>query len=132
MAEAAIRPCQAKPIIFCGVKERGRREEKSEEIIGKYKHTQDPNLLKILKQLARELLLLESSDWQFLITTWSARDYAENRIALHYENFIRLYNMANEYASGENVDEGEWHFLGTIEDADELFKEIDLEPFAKN
>ncbi|KKL28618.1 hypothetical protein LCGC14_2373360 [marine sediment metagenome] len=53
--------------------------------------------------MARELLLLESSDWQFLITTWSARDYAENRIALHYDNFSRLYIMTNTYANGQNL-----------------------------
>ena len=81
--------------------------------------------------MARELLLLESSDWQFLITTWSARDYAENRIGLHYENFNGLYNMANKYASGQNVDEGEWHFLGTIEAVDDIFEALDLAPFAK-
>jgi len=106
-------------------------EAKSEEIITKYKDSHDPNLIKILKQMARELLLLESSDWQFLITTWSARDYAENRIALHYENFNRLYNMANTYANGQNVDEGEWYFLGSIEANDDLFEALDLEPFAK-
>ena len=81
--------------------------------------------------MARELLLLESSDWQFLITIWSARDYAENRIGLHYENFTRLYNLANTYANGQNVDEGEWHFLGTIEAVDDIFGDLDLEPFAK-
>ena len=106
-------------------------ESKSEDIIAKYKDSNDPNLIKILKQMARELLLLESSDWQFLITTWSARDYAENRIALHYESFNRLYDMASKYGSGENVDEGEWHFLGTIEANDGLFEALDLEPFAK-
>ena len=39
--------------------------------------------------------------------------------------------MANTYTSGQNVEEGEWHFLGTLETVDELFKGIDLEPFAK-
>jgi 1,4-alpha-glucan branching enzyme len=107
-------------------------ESKSEEILGKYKDSRDPNMLKILKQMVRELLLLESSDWQFLITTWSARDYAENRIALHYDSFIRLYNMANNYGSGKTIEEGEWHFLGTLEEADAIFKDIDLKPFLKN
>ncbi len=106
-------------------------EAKSEEIIAKYKDSHDPNLIKILKQMARELLLLESSDWQFLITTWSARDYAENRVALHYENLTRLYNMANTYGSGQNVEEGEWHFLGSIEANDDIFEALDLESFAK-
>ena len=106
-------------------------EAKSEEIVAKYKNTTDNNMLKILSQLARELLLLESSDWQFLISTWSARDYSENRIALHYENFNRLCNMANKYGSGQIVEEGDWHFLGSLEANDGLFKNIDLEPFAK-
>ena len=38
---------------------------------------------RIAKQMARELLLLESSDWQFLITTAAARDYAEKRFSGH-------------------------------------------------
>ena len=106
-------------------------ETKSEVIIAKFKDSKDSNLIKILKQMARELLLLQSSDWPFLITTWSARDYAENRIALHYENFNKLYDMASRYGTGQNINEGEWHFLGTIEAVDDLFKDIDLEPFAK-
>ena len=105
-------------------------ESKSEDIITKYKDSSDSNLIRILKQLARELLLLQSSDFPFLMTTWSARDYAENRITLHLETFNRLYDMATRYANGQNVDEGEWHFLGTIEVADDIFKDIDLDPFA--
>jgi len=104
-------------------------ENKTEKIMTKYGTTTDENLKKILKQLARESLLLQSSDWQFLITTWSARDYAENRVSLHYENFNRLHAMAERYGSGEQVDEGEWHFLGTLEVNDGLFPEIDLTPF---
>jgi len=104
-------------------------EDKTEKIMAKYGRTKDENLKKILKQLARESLLLQSSDWQFLITTWSARDYAENRVSLHYENFTRLYAMAERYGSGDHVDEGEWHFLGTLEANDGIFPEIDLTPF---
>jgi len=107
-------------------------EAKCEEIITKYKDTENEHLRKILKQLVRELLLLESSDWQFLISTWSARDYAENRVAHHYENFNRLYKMATNYATGINVEEGEWHFLGTLEANNGIFPEIDLEPFASH
>ena len=36
-----------------------------------------PLLERVLAQLARELLILQASDWQFLITTQAARDYAE-------------------------------------------------------
>lgn len=105
-------------------------EAKNEEIIRKYKDRADDHLRKILKQMARELLLLESSDWQFLMTTWTARDYAENRVSSHYDNFMRLYNMANTYANGNYVDEGNWHFLGMLESSNGIFQELDLEPFA--
>ncbi len=37
----------------------------------------------LVRQAMRELLLLQSSDWPFLISTWSARDYAERRILCH-------------------------------------------------
>ena len=39
----------------------------------------DATLRDLVQQAARELLLLEASDWPFLISTWSARDYAEKR-----------------------------------------------------
>jgi len=39
--------------------------------------------------------------------------------------------MASKYGSGQNVEQGEWHFLGTIEANDGLFEALDLEPFAK-
>src|SRR5882762_7978712 len=45
---------------------------------------------RVLAQATRELLLLQSSDWQFLITTGTASDYAERRVAEHYADFKRL------------------------------------------
>src|SRR5689334_1018164 len=52
-------------------------------------------LKRVLSQASRELMLLQASDWQFLITTGSARDYAERRVAEHYAEFKRLSEMAN-------------------------------------
>ncbi len=37
----------------------------------------------VLEQAARELLLAQSSDWQFIISTGAAADYAERRFAEH-------------------------------------------------
>lgn len=39
------------------------------------------------RQLARELLLLQSSDWQFLMTTKQAADYATERFRSHLARF---------------------------------------------
>ncbi|MCP4761819.1 MAG: DUF1957 domain-containing protein [archaeon] len=106
-------------------------EAKCEELLTEHYNTNDSNLKRILKQMARELLLLESSDWQFLITTWSARDYAENRVALHFESFNRLFKMATNFINGNNIQEGDWTYLGTLEQNDSIFSDIDLEPFTK-
>jgi len=54
----------------------------------------EPLLERLLTQSGRELLLLEASDWQFLITTFAARDYAELRLAEHAESFERLAALA--------------------------------------
>jgi 1,4-alpha-glucan branching enzyme len=92
----------------------------------RFKEASDENLNKILKQLARELLLMEASDWQFLISTWSARDYAELRLSEHHNNFVRLASMAEKYARGEKLDEGEWTFLGDCEKRDKVFPDLKL------
>lgn len=42
------------------------------------------------RQLARELLLLQSSDWQFLMTTGQAHDYAVERFNSHQQRFDTL------------------------------------------
>jgi 1,4-alpha-glucan branching enzyme len=44
----------------------------------------------ILAQAARELLLAQASDWQFIISTGAVPDYAERRFRLHCEDTARL------------------------------------------
>ena len=106
-------------------------EKRMQKLASEFGETKDDNLLKILKQAARELLLLQASDWQFLISTWSARDYAELRISEHHNNFNRLCDMAERYGRGQWVDPGEWTFLGDCEAKDKLFEDIKLEWLAK-
>jgi 1,4-alpha-glucan branching enzyme len=45
---------------------------------------------KQLDQAARELLLIQSSDWPFLVTTAQAREYAIQRFQQHVERFNHL------------------------------------------
>ncbi len=87
--------------------------------------TTDSALRSILQQAARELLLLQSSDWQFLITTQTAKDYAEARTHGHYEDFKRLSNMARRYARGEWLHNDEWAYLGQLQDRDRIFADVD-------
>lgn len=85
----------------------------------------------VLKQLARELMLLSASDWQFLISTFAARDYAELRLAEHYEDFKRLANMVEKKIEGKPVEPGEWKFYEDCAHRDSLFEDIEIDWFAR-
>jgi 1,4-alpha-glucan branching enzyme len=71
-----------------------------------------------LAQLARELLLLESSDWPFLVTTGQAREYAELRFTQHIDRFNQLATQIEQ----ELVDE---HFLADLVQRDNIFPDIE-------
>jgi len=83
---------------------------------------------RIIVQAARELMLLSASDWQFLISTWAARDYAEMRVAVHHEAFSRLSEMADMV---DNLSEGELSYLADLERRDDIFPDIDPVWFEK-
>jgi 1,4-alpha-glucan branching enzyme len=80
---------------------------------------------RIAKQLCRELLLLESSDWQFLITTEAARDYAEQRFVTHLEQFREVDRVWEEFAEKGSVSPETEAHLRIVEDRDNLFPDVD-------
>lgn len=84
-------------------------------------------LIRILKQSLRELLLLQASDWQFLIYTQSARDYAEQRFFFHHSDFNRLLDFAQKIISGEELSTEEINFIEECEKRNSLFPELKLE-----
>jgi len=91
----------------------------------------DEKLEAMLKQLARELMLMSASDWQFLISTWAARDYAELRLTEHYEDFKRIAAMIDKKIDGETIEEGEWQLFEDCSKRDTLFEDIEIEWFAR-
>ena len=48
---------------------------------------------RVLKQLARELLLAQASDWAFLMKANTAREYATKRMMDHLARFTRLHDQ---------------------------------------
>jgi len=72
---------------------------------------------RVLKQLARELLLAQSSDWPFLMKTGTAREYATKRIIDHFARFDRLHDQLIT----NRVDED---FLRDCEWRDNLFPNV--------
>ena len=84
-----------------------------------------PERKRVLVQATRELLLLQASDWQFLITTGTARDYAERRVAEHYAEFKRLGEMARTLAAGEPLSVEAATTLRRLEREDFCFPDLD-------
>jgi 1,4-alpha-glucan branching enzyme len=80
---------------------------------------------RIAKQMAREVLLLESSDWQFLITTAAARDYAEKRFSGHLGQFVELEMLWAEFLANGKLSEPGEKLLSDLEERDGVFAEID-------
>jgi 1,4-alpha-glucan branching enzyme len=80
---------------------------------------------RIAKQLCRELLLLESSDWQSLITTGAARDYAEARFLTHNDQFNDLKSLWLSFESTGELTPAQAGRLEEIELRDNIFPDID-------
>lgn len=73
---------------------------------------------KALNQMARELLLAQSSDWAFIMQTGTMPEYAEKRTKTHIHRFNKLYEMVIK-------DEIDIEWLTKIEYIDNIFPEID-------
>ncbi len=104
----------------CGMRSLGER------IHGKKVNRQ---LARILRQCGRELLLLQASDWPFMISTRSTPDHARRRATQHYDNFQRCRLIAERYMAGEVIAEEDWEILDGIEQQDVLFGDLDLNVF---
>jgi 1,4-alpha-glucan branching enzyme len=87
---------------------------------------EDGMLSTIMQQAARELLLLESSDWQFVISTQGAIEYSKERFAEHADFLTRLLDMAERYQAGEGLNEDDTEILEQAIVKDRPFEKIDL------
>ncbi len=92
-------------------------EKKMTELANKY---DEPNEIerRVLNQLARELLLAQSSDWAFQIYQGTTVQYSSNRFKSHIHRFNLL---------AEQIEKGEINreLLAEIENRDNIFQEID-------
>lgn len=79
---------------------------------------------RILNQMVRELLLAQSSDWAFLMTTKTAVEYSVRRTKEHISNFMKLQEMVEE---NESVD---LDFVEWCEHKNSIFNFVDFRYFA--
>ncbi len=78
----------------------------------------------LLNQVSRELLLLQSSDWPFLVTTGQAREYAIQRFLQHVDRFNALLDSLDRGAPDLDLAAELW-------EKDKVFPEIDFRWFAR-
>ncbi len=91
--------------------------EKMEQLVQeKRKATEEEK--RVMNQMARELLLAQTSDWPFIMTTQTTVEYAIKRVKEHIHNFNTLY-----YALKDNS--VNFEFLFEIEAKNSIFQEID-------
>ncbi len=83
----------------------------------------DPAFRGILAQMGRELLLAQSSDWPFLMTTRTAVEYAEYRIAEHLHRFKTLREMLESGVL-------DWALVEDYRSRSPLFPDLDPAVFA--
>jgi 1,4-alpha-glucan branching enzyme len=72
-------------------------------------------------QLRRTVLLVESSDWQFLRSTGTAAEYAEARVASHFSDAHRLWGMWRRLESGAGLSATETGTLAAMQDRDRVW-----------
>lgn len=80
-----------------------------------------PELFAVLEQAARELLLAQSSDWQFIISTGAAGDYATKRFVEHCDALEALLPALE----GAAVNLGEVQLLAArLQEIDGCFSDL--------
>jgi 1,4-alpha-glucan branching enzyme len=111
-------------------------ERRMEELVARYPNAGaeagaengSSDALAVLNQAARELLLLQSSDWPFLVTTGQAKAYATQRFDVHLDRFDRLAALAE---AGLGAHEPDARALADdLYHLDKLFPDIDYRWFA--
>ena len=86
----------------------------------------NPLVKELLQRAGRQLLLLQASDWPFVIHTHGAVDYGIQRFAGHATNFDRATLMAEEAAAGRPLTPLHKIELSEMDSHDSVFAEIEL------
>ncbi len=81
-------------------------------------------LRRALNQAARELMLAQSSDWAFIMTTGTCTSYAEKRTRDHLARFNGIYLQIVE-------DRLEEDWIAELEWLDSIFQEMDYRTYRK-
>ncbi len=85
--------------------------------------TWDATCARIARNAIRQLLLAQASDWQFLISTFSAKEYAEMRFHNHHADAMRCCDLLERYAVSRRFTKADATYLNECEERDGIFAE---------
>lgn len=99
--------------------------DKMVEMANGFQNTDDALKKRVLNQMARELLIAQTSCWAFIMSTGTTVDFAVREVKAHLARFLDLYNMLKynnvNYGTLENY---EWR--------DSIFQEMDYLAYSDN
>jgi 1,4-alpha-glucan branching enzyme len=102
-------------------------ERRMEELVATFPDAQGEQE-RALNQVARELLLLQSSDWPFLVTTGQAKDYAVKRFNQHVDRFNELADIAS---TGDPLSEAQRNRIDELNTLDNPFAGVNYRNFSE-
>lgn len=95
-------------------------EARMEGLATQHRRAEGP-LLDVLSQAARELLLLQSSDWPFRVTASQGAEYATERFRQHAERFDQLASIAERGVADEEAR----RLAADLWERDKVFADVD-------
>lgn len=103
-----------------------RAEAALKKAVGELPWQNDAKLAHILTDAARQLLLMQASDWPFVIHSGGAVDYGIERFAVHATAFKQVMAMIDQWQSGTEISDVQHVELEYMRLHDPIFERIDL------
>jgi 1,4-alpha-glucan branching enzyme len=98
-----------------------RAQRKMTDLVGRHGRSEAASL--ILRQLGRELLLAQASDWPFILRAGTSPEYAMRRVKTHLNRF---WELAHQLEQG-NIDQTH---LARCESQDNIFPDLNYKWWA--
>jgi 1,4-alpha-glucan branching enzyme len=103
-----------------------RAEERMLRMLRELPWRGDGAVRPILERAGRQLLLLQASDWPFVVHSGGAIDYGFQRFSGHATRFDRLAVIAHEVAAGRPLDPLQRIQIEEADAHDDVFPHINL------
>ncbi len=108
-----------------------RAEERMLRLLKELPWRKNGEVKEMLERAGRQLLLLQASDWPFVIHSGGAVDYGIKRFSGHATQFERASNIASSLAGGGAMGRVQRAEVEDMDAHDDVFAEIDLSWWGK-